>query len=208
MAAIKEMPYAEKYAKVREQIELDKVFIPAFVQKHIGTEGVNTLQQIWHDGIKPVNEESSFEEKYETAYSNWIWIVRNSFSFVRNHMGEDGFRLLGDSEIEALKKKNAGAARILSLMRIFSPSTAFQMAAKQIIYQRQWTSPCTLSELTNSRAVFNSPRCKVLDFPDTDDICRIGCQSTYPRWFVEQMKLKLHFDRQGNSCTGTLTHLS
>jgi hypothetical protein len=92
-------------------------------------------------------------------------------------------------------------------MRLFSPGTAFTMTSKQMGYQFQWLTPFTVSELTRHRTVFNVPRCKILDYPDTEDICLVGCQSTYPMWVAEQFMVAMKFNRQGNSCTGTLTPL-
>ena len=111
----------------------------------------------------------------------------------------------GDKE---LKRKNAGLTLfILGLVRAISPGSAFTMTAKQMAYQFQWITPSSLIELTRDRAVFDIPRCKVLDFPDSEDICLIGCQSVYPMWVAEQFKVGMKFERQGNSCTSTLTRL-
>ena len=121
-------------------------------------------------------------------------------------MGEEGIKKFERVDVEALKRKNAGLAQfVLKLVRLFSPSTAFTMISKQMMYQFQWLSPFTVPELTRHRTVFNIPRCKVLDYPDTEDICLVGCQSTYPIWVAEQFMVEMKFNRQGNSCIGTLT---
>jgi hypothetical protein len=96
---------------------------------------------------------------------------------------------------------------VLRLVRAILPGTAFTMTAKQMAYQMQWLTPMSFSELTGSKAVLNIPRCKILDFPDVEDICLVGCQSTYPMWTAEQFKTKMAFERQDNSCTCTLTPL-
>ena len=110
-------------------------------------------------------------------------------------------------------KKNCGMSVftallfLLKLVRSFSPGTAFTMTAKQMGYQLQWLTPLSVSELTRHRAVLDIPRCKILDFPDTEDICVIGCKSTYSMWVAEQFMVEMKFKRKGNSCTGTLTPL-
>ena len=112
------------------------------------------------------------------------------------------------AEIEGLIKKNASPALLmLKIIRAFSPGTAFGMTAKQMGYQFQWLTPFTVPELTKQKAVLNIPRCKILDFPGTDDMCLVGCQSTYPMWVAEQFKVSMKWNRQGNSCTGTLAPL-
>ena len=75
-------------------------------------------------------------------------------------------------------------------------------------YELQWLTPFSIPELTRDKLVFDIPRCKILDFPDTEDICLVGCQSTYPMWVAEQFKINMKFNRRGNSCTGILTRLS
>jgi hypothetical protein len=208
MVNIKEMPHGEKYAKVTDNMKFDETFILPFVQKHLGDQAVAELKKTWQEGMKPIPEGASFEERYEIAYGNWIWLAKSVYSFVRNRMGEDGIKKFERAEVEGLKRKNAGPALfVLKLVRSFSPGTAFAMTAKQMGYQLQWLTPFSVPELTRQRAVLNIPRCKILDFPDTEDICVVGCQSTYPIWVAEQFMVEMKFNRQGNSCTGTLAPL-
>jgi hypothetical protein len=209
MVVVKEMPYSEKYAKVTDNIKFDESFILPFVKKHLGDQPVSELKGIWQKGFKPIPEEASFEEKYEVAYGNWIWLAKNIYPLVRKEMGEDGLKKFEHAEVEALIKKNASPALLpLKFIRLFSPGTAFAMTCKQMGYQFQWITPFSVTELTRHRGVLDIPRCKILDFPDTDDMCLLGCQSTYPMWMAEQFKVSMKWDRQGNSCTGILTPLS
>jgi len=209
MVAVKEMPYSEKYAKVTDNIKFDESFILPFVKKQLGDQAVSELKGIWQKGFKLIPEGASFEEKYEVAYGNWIWLAKNIYPFVRKEMGEDGLKEFEHAEVEALIKKNASPALLpLKFIRLFSPGTAFAMTCKQMGYQFQWITPFSVPELTRHRAVLDIPRCKILDFPDTDDMCLLGCQSTYPMWMAEQFKVSMKWNREGNSCTGILTPLS
>lgn len=208
MVPVKEMPYSEKYAKVIDNMKFDETFILPFVQKHLGDQAVAEVRKTWQEGMKPIPEGASFEEKYEVAYANWIWLAKNIYPFIRKRMGEGGLKEFERAEIEGLIKKNASPALLmLKIIRAFSPGTAFGMTAKQMGYQFQWLTPFSVPELTKQKAVLNIPRCKILDFPDTEDICLVGCQSTYPKWVAEQFKVDMKFNRQGNSCIGTLAPL-
>lgn len=208
MVKVKEMNYSEKYTKVMDNIKFDESFIFPFVNKHLGDKAVSELKDIWQKGFKPIPEETSWEEKYEAAYGNWIWLAKNIYPFLRKRLGEDGLKKFELVEVKALKKKNESPALLfLKCIRLFSPSTAFAMTCKQMGHQFQWITPFSVSELTQHKAVFDIPRCKILDFPDTDDMCVLGCQSTYPMWMAEQFKVNMKWNRQGNSCTGTLTPL-
>jgi len=208
MVKIKEMPYGEKYAKVIDNIKFDESFILPFVQKNMGDQAVSEIKEIWKKGFKPIPEKASIEEKYEAAYSNWIWLMRNIYPFIRKQMGEDGIKKFEHAEVEALIKKNdSPALKILNLIRAFSPGTAFAMTSKQMGYELQWLTPFSVPELTKHKAGLDIPHCKILDFPETEDICFVGCQSTYPKWVAEQFKVDMKFKRQGKSCTGTLVPL-
>jgi hypothetical protein len=206
---IKEMPYREKYEIVLDNVNFAETFASAFVKQHLGDQAVIDLQTIYQEGIKPVPEEATFEEKYESAYSNWIWMGKSDFEFIRQHMGEEGIAQFERADVEALKRKNASPSLyFLSLIRAISPGTAFKMTAKEFAYQLQWITPFSVSVLDQSKTVFDIPRCKILDYPESDALCHIGCQGIYPKWVAEQFKVRMEFDRQGNSCTCTLTPLS
>ena len=68
-------------------------------------------------------------------------------------------------------------------------------------------TPFSVSELNPDKAVFDIPRCKVLDYPETEDVCQVGCQRVYPKWVAEQFKIGMKFDLQGHSCKCTVTPL-
>lgn len=209
MVKIKEMPPNEKYAMVVDNIKFDESFILPFVQKNVGDQAVAEMKNIWGEGAKPIPEDASPESKYKTAYGNWIWLAKSTYSFIRKRIGQDGIRRFERDEVEALKRKNASPAlHLLNFIRLFSPGTAFAMTAKQMSYQLQWLTPYTVPELSKTKAVLDIPRCKILDFSGTEDICAIGCQSTYPMWVADQFKVDMKFKRQGNSCIGTLMPLS
>jgi len=208
MIKLKEMPPKEKYARVMDNMEFDEKFILPLMQKHLDDQVAAELKKTWQEGLKSIPEDASFEEKYEIAYSNWIWMARNAYSFTSEKMGEEGIKKFDRAEVEALKRKNASPALyLLGLIRAFSPGAAFIMTAKQMAYQLQWLTPFSVSEMNRERTVIDIPHCKILDYPETEDICFVGCQNTYPTWVAEQFKVKMDFERHGNSCQCTLTPL-
>ena len=159
-------------------------------------------------GVKPIPEDASFEDKYEIAYSNWIWMGGTDFNFIRKRLGEEGVEQFKRTEVKVLKRKNASPALLfLRLVRALSSGLAFKMIANQMVYQLQWVNTYSVSELTPDRAVLDIPRCKILDFPDSEEICVIGCQSIYPMWVAEQFGVRMAHERQGNSCTCILAPL-
>ncbi len=209
MVEIKEMPYSEKYDLVLGNIKLIDSDITTFVRKHLGDQALTEFNRTRETGVKPIPENAALEEKYETAYGNWIRATENAYSFVRAHMGEEGMKELECAQVEALKRDSAGPTLwLLRLIRTVSPSSAFKMTTKNMAYKLQWLTPYTVSELTQHKLVLDIPRCKILDFPGTDDICQIGCQGAYPVWVAEQFNVDMKFEPRGHSCKCTVTPMS
>lgn len=202
------MPYEEKYRLAIDNLKYHENSIQPLVGKLFGDQAVAELKRTSQEGIKPIPEGASFEEKYEIAYGNWVWLGKSVYKLIRKKMGEEGIKKFERPNVEALKRKNASPALFfLGLIRVFSPSLAFTMIVRKMAYQLQWLTPFSVSELTKSRAVLNIPHCKILDSPETEDFCLVACQHTYPIWMAEQFKVSMKWNRQGNSCTGILVPL-
>lgn len=208
MSDFKAMPYSEKYDIVLDNIAFGERLTADFITRNLGDQAGAELRQAYQEGIKPIPKDASAEEKYETAYGNWIWLGKTNFSFIRGRMGEAGVDRFADYEVEALKRKNARpSVFMLSAIRALSPRTAFGMTAREFAYRLQWITPFSVSEIGPDRAVVDIPRCKVLDDPGAEDLCQIGCQRVYPRWVAEQFKVRMEFEPQGHCCRCTLTPL-
>jgi hypothetical protein len=207
MVEVKEMPYTEKYAKVNDAIRHDD-YVPVFIEEHLGQAASAEYLSMCQSGIEPVPEDASPEQKYEIAYKNWMWISSCAFSFVRERMGQEGIDRMADASVALLKQENSSPSLyLLSMIRAISPGRAFEMVAKKSAYDMQWLSPYSVDELSKEREVMTLPRCKILDYANTEDVCLVGCQQEYPRWLAEQLKVNMRFDRQGHACTVTVTPL-
>ncbi len=174
MVKVREMPYSEKYINVQDSIK-HEALVPVFIEKHLGKAAVADFQKVCQERIKPIPEEALPQEKYEIAYSNWMWTGKCAFGFIRERMGEEGMKQFVRVDIEALKHENASPALlILKLIRLISPGLAFSMFSKQTTYKLQWLSPYSVPEMNRNKVIFDIPQCKILDFPDSDDVCLIG----------------------------------
>ena len=209
MIQVKEMPASEKLKQVQDNNQFSEKFVAEFIEGHLGHESAVELRQAWRDGIKPISPEASVDEQYEIAYANWIWMGRATFDFIRQKMGEDGMRILEQAEAEALVKKNSDLATwMLGLIRAVAPQAAYKMLSQNLAYQLQWITPFNVTELSAQRFTAEIPRCKILDFPDSEDSCLIGCQRIYPRWVEAQFKARMSYDRRDHACTCRVTPLS
>jgi len=208
MVKIKEMPFAEKYAHAVEYTKLLETFVSPLVQEHLGDKVVIELRSGWEKVVERIPDSASDEMKYQIAYRNWIRKWESAFNLIQARLGEKGVEEFARADIDALKKENSGPALLLlKVIQALSPSFAFSLTAKQMAYQLQWFSPFTVPELTGKKAVLTIPSCKILDSPQGEVVCKVGCQSIYPIWLAEQFKVKMETDRKDKSCTVTLTPL-
>lgn len=209
MVEVKEMPFNEKYSIVQDNIKFSKKLIEVFINAHLGKDAVSELHKRNLPGITHMPEDASSEEKYEIAYSNWINASKIEFQFIRERMGDEGLEKFVQADVAALKANNASLAlSMLSMIKRIAPSYGFRMTAKELAYQLQWVTPFSVSEMTGERVIFDIPRCKILDYPDTDDLCTIGCQIIYSQWIAEQLKVEMEYDPQGKSCTCLVTPIN
>lgn len=205
---IKVMTPEDKFARVQADLRSMRAFVLPFVKEHISEEAAADLKAAWHRVTRPVPREASPTEKYEIAYSNFISMASTSINFVRERLGEDGIAKYKRAEVESLKRANAGPAlAFLALVRAVAPGLAFTIMARKMAYEFQWLTPFSVSELNGRRAVFPIERCKILDYPSSEDICQIGCQQIYPMWQAEQFRVDMKFKREDHSCTCTITPL-
>jgi hypothetical protein len=206
MVEMKIMPYDEKYSSVLDYMKLLDDFVLPLVEKDLGAQKVAELEGIWKNEAQTIREDSSIEEKFEIAYGNWLRKWASAFNFVSDNLGEEGTEQFKHEDVEALKRKASSPALfLLRLMRAVSPQTAFRMFAKQMSYQLQVFTPFSVSELSGNRLVADAHPCKVLDYPESEAFCTVGCQKITPRWLEDQFKVSMATNRQGKNCTVTIT---
>lgn len=208
MITVKEMSDFEKFALVQDNIIFYISFVSDFIRQNLGEEAEMDLRKLWEQGEQSIPDNASDHRKYEIAYQNWIWMATSNFKFIDQRLGAHGLILYELEEAKALNKKNrTPALAVLGLIRAISPEYAFRRTSKQFAYQLQWLTPYTISEMTGDRLVVDIPQCKILEYPDTEDVCLIACQKIYPRWAAGQFMLNMAFERHNHHCTCTITPL-
>ena len=208
MIVVKEMTYSKKYSAVLSFLRIIDSFALPVINKHMGYEGIDKLNILWQENLKVIPNDISDKDKYETAYSNFMWKGAITYKFVKEHLDENGIEEFKRAEIETWKRKDSRLKMlILKGIRVISSGTAFSMIEKQMVNDFQVFSPAIVTELNKERLVFDIPNCKLLDYPECEDVCLIGCQEIFPKLFAEHLKVKMDTDRRGKSCTVTLTPL-
>jgi hypothetical protein len=198
------MPVKEKYALLSAAMKQDS-FTPAYIEKTLGQSGLADYAAECQKVVKPVPPDAPDAEKYELAYGNWISTGGIAFDVIRRHRGKDGLDKYIRTDVEVIKRANAGPALFMfKLISLAVPGAAFTMAAKKVAYRLQWLTPYTVPELNRRRVVLEVPHCKVLDYPGGDNSCVVGCQKIYGIWLAEQFGLEMITKRKGYSCTLTI----
>ena len=206
MIEVKEMTYGKKYITVLKFISLLESFVLPIVKKYLGNQGLDELNKLWQGKLKPIPQNITDKDKFETAYSNWMWKWSTAYKFIQNKLGEEGTNEFKRADIEALKSKNSGfKILILNTIRVISPQIAFSMIEKQMAYDFQVFSPLRVIELSKKRLIFDIPQCKLLDFPECEETCLVGCQEIFPQWLEEQFYTRMDTNSKGKSCTVSLT---
>jgi hypothetical protein len=209
MYTVKQMPNREKLELVEQNRVMVERVARTFVQEKLGEEALQDLEARWLEGVTPLPGDGSWGEQYEIAFGNLMHVDRSLYAMVRERMGVAGLAELVQAMAKALKEENASpAVWMLGLIRKLMPGRAFRMTAEQFAYTFQWLTPFTVEALDEQQAVYDIPRCKVLENPDTEDLCVIACQQVYPRWIAEQFGVKMLFDRRGKACTLTVSPLA
>lgn len=207
MVEVKPMSYAEKYTRVLDDAKRDE-FVVGFVAQHLGAPAAAEYVKRREAATEPIPANATDETKYEIAYRNWLAGAGVAFGFVREKMGQGGLEEIAEAGAESLIRANAKPGLfMLAVIRAFSRDKAFEMVAKKSAYEMQWLTDYSVDELNSEKLVIDVPRCKILDYPQTEDVCLIGCQREYPRWLARQLHVKMEAERRGNSCTLTFTPL-
>jgi len=207
MVAMKDMPVKEKYALLLATIKQDS-FTAGYIEKNLGKQALAEYEEECRKVSKPVPENATDKEKYETAYGNWISTGGIAFDLIKKRSGEEGLKKYIRADVEEIKRANAGPALfLLKLIKTFSPGTAFLMMARRMVYQLQWITDYSVSELSRNKVIMEIPHCKVLDFPGGELSCAIGCQKIYEIWLAEQFRLEMKTRRKDSSCTFSIAPL-
>ncbi len=153
----------------------------AFIEEHLDQAALDEYRRMVESCIEPIPEEASPEVKYEIAFRSWMRECSAIYRFVRERMGDEGIEQMALASVEALKREDSRLSLyLLGMIRVLSPGLAFRMVAKQSAYEFQWLTPYSVDELSRQRGVFSIPRCKILDYPDSEDTCRVACQERVP----------------------------
>ena len=208
MVETKQMPFHEKHKMVLDYHKGLELEVLPLVKDRLGERQVEEIKRIWQEEVKPIPKNASSEEKYDIAFDNWLTNWGTAHRFIIENLGEEGLEKFKESAVEFINSTiPLPAVRTLKIMKKIIPGASFKMIAEKIAYQTQVFTPFSVSELTDKKLVMDIPKCKVLDHPNGEDFCKLGCQqiSTIPLRDLFQADIVMN--RKGASCKGVCTPL-
>jgi hypothetical protein len=208
MSQYREMTFGKKLASILSFTEVVEDFAPKVVQKELGKEKLQELQNIWKQGVQPIPAGASEKEKYEIAYKNFMWKWVSANNFMRKNQGDAGIAAYMRAAISGWKKKYAQDAFRLKIIGGLSRGSAFKVLAKRLAYQLQVFSPFAVIELDVKHMTLVVTPCKILQDRNGLEFCLMACQNIIPSWLQAQFNIKMILNRQGDNCTVTFEPFS
>lgn len=202
MAKQKTMQDKEKFRHAFGMVRSYQKNVLPFVEERLGYPAMHELSSVWQAAIIPIHEEAPDGEKYESAYSNWLWMARCSHDFLAD--------LLKGEDIIAYKRmilrfyKHQQDNTDLAFYRMLGNQRAL---AKAWLYEIQWISPLEMSSNGDKVLTCTVKGCKVLQTPATQRICRVDCQNVGTNLARNLYHLKRETSITGTDCTITLSPL-
>ncbi len=202
MYSTKPMPDREKYQHAFGMVRLYQKHILPFVEERLGFAAANELSSVWQAAIMPIREVSPDQNKYDSAYSNWLWMARCSHDFLAD--------LLKSDEVVEYKRlllqlyKRLQDNPDLAIYRMFGNYTAL---ARAWVYEMQWMTPVESTNESNAQFTCVVQDCKILQTSATVRICRVDCRNVGTVLARKVYHLKRVTAPAEQGCTITLTPL-
>ena len=202
MNKLKSMPDREKYLHAFRMARLYQKFVPPFVEARLGYEARHELNSVWQAAIMPIHEDDPDGQKYEAAYSNWLWMARCSHDFLADLLDREGVADYKRLLLQLYKRQHDNPA--LAILRLFENHAAL---ARAWAYETQWMTPKELSDKSRNQATCMVHNCKILQTPATERICRVDCRNVGTALIRKLYHLKRVDTIADLGCTITLTPL-
>ncbi len=200
MDIIRQMPDREKLQHAFGMVRLYQKHVLPFVEERLGYAAMHELRSVWQAAMMPSKENEPFQEHYQAAYNNWLWMARCSHDYLAD--------LLEREEVMDYKRlllqlyKHQQDNPDLAIFRMFRNYTAL---AKAWAYDMQWITP--IESITKSKNQFTCviKNCKILRTPATERVCRVDCRSVGTSLVRSIYHLQRTTFQTDHGCTITLS---
>jgi hypothetical protein len=202
MNRLNPMPDREKYQHAFGMVRSYQKHVQSFVEARLGYEAQHELNSVWQAAIIPIHENDPDDQKYEAAYSNWLWMARCSHDFLADLLDREGVADYKRLLLRLYKRQHGDPD--LALYRLFGNHASL---ARAWVYEMQWMTPIEISDKGRNQVTCTVHECKILQTPATDRICRVDCRNVGTALVRKVYHLKRVDTTADNGCTITLTPL-
>jgi len=203
MDIIAPMPDREKFQHVLEMVRLYQKHVLPYIEQHLGYAEMHNLRAIWRAAMNPIHENDPDLEKYNLAYSNWLWMARCCHDLIAEKMsGDEVFdykRLILSLYVKRLNNPD------LFILRAIGAHTSI---ARALLYEMQWITPLEIMHVSKEKVTCEVADCRLLLTPGVERVCRVDCQNVGAAYARKAYHLRRITSRSHHGCTITLTPLS
>jgi hypothetical protein len=185
MNRLKSMPEREKFQHAFEMVRLYHKHVLPFVEKHLGYAEMHNLRSVWQAAIVPMHEKDPDTEKYNHAYSNWLWMARCSHDLLSERLSAEALSQY-KSLLVRIKEQQLDNPNLFFLCKF----KAHSMLAKNLLYEMQWLTPLKLANQGKEEVTCTIHACKIVQTPGTERVCQMDCQSVGTAFALKVYHLK------------------
>jgi hypothetical protein len=194
------MPLQEKLKNIQQYEKNIKSYTLRLVKNELGNEKQEELRSIWQKNSKSVSVEGGDEEKYETAYGNYLQTYISARKFMEKHQGDKGVEKFNQAAISSMKKTGATPSNVLAkTVMPIRRKASFQTIARELAYRLQVFSPFSVDQLDEDQMVVTLTPCKIAS--SNLEFCNYACQSVIRVWLESQFGLNMVSTQEGSNCT-------
>jgi hypothetical protein len=202
MNSLRPMPDREKYQHVFGMVRSYQKNVMLFVEERLGYEARHELNSVWQAAIAPIHKDDPDDEKYEAAYSNWLWMARCSHDFLADLLDREGVADYKRLLLRLYSRQHNNPDLI-----IHRSIRNHAVLARAWAYEMQWITPVELNSSNMKQVTCTIHDCKILQTSATERICRVDCRNVGTALVREVYRLKRVNSIANHGCTITLTPL-
>jgi hypothetical protein len=203
MNKIKPMPAHEKFQHAFEMVRLYQKHVLPFVEKELGYAEMHNLRSVWRAAIIPIHENDPEMDKYNQAYSNWLWMARCSHDLLVERLCVEEIMDYKHLLLQLyVQKVNNPDLFILRALR------AHTSLAKALLYEMQWLTKLELTSYSKEEISCAIPDCKLRQTPGVERVCRMNCQNVGAAYARMVYHLKRVTLPANHGCTIVLTSIA
>jgi hypothetical protein len=202
MDSLKPMPVRDKFTHAYGMVRLYQKHVLPFVELRLGYAARHELESVWQAAAAPIHKSDTDEEKYQRAYTSWLWMARCSHDFLADLLDREGVADYKRLLLRTFKQQHDN----LDLVVYYCLNRSASLI-KAWAYEMQWMTPIEINHDDSGKFVCEVHDCKVLQTPATERVCKVDCWNVGTELAWQVYHLERHTHPVNHGCTITLTAL-